>query len=483
MSPVAASAAPEPIRGPLRLLAAPHETLPPGTRLPFGWPAFPVTSDADAILAQAPRAGRLRLTVALEVWHRAELAIGSPTRQEPWVCVVVDHSDVLEVLDIPLPETAVDSPIRLRLSSGGEPIWLLADDANMPPEFRPHIISPAPDAAREARISTFIDRMRSLASLQQFGWKEGCVLEGLLDLAERRPDGGFAAAAEAHLGQFFDRNGELRYEDPWGRPADGQVYGVEGALPFAAIQRLWPAHPSLALLGSYLGSARRSDGAVFDEGMVSAEGAYTIAYPLAVLATARHDQAAVEDALAQLRIRCRELVDGDTVYLRSYQDGHRTYPNWIRAHTWLLLGLTRTLQLLPRGAAPDLAAELVRIAGLVAVHQQPDGLWRCYLDDPATAVETSGSAGIAAALTRGANAGLLSEGSRSVAERAWSGLLGHLTADGMLAGASQANKDGDRLQRADYRILSQMGMGLLAQLAAALDIALPSDAGAASRKG
>lgn len=473
----------EPSRTPLRLLAAPHEALPPRTRLPFGWQAFPVTADADVILAPAPHTGRLRLTVALEVWHRAVLAIGPPAQQEPWVRAVVDHSDVFEVLDVPLPEDAVDAPLRLRLSSGSEPIWLLADGASLPPEFQPHILVPDPGAAREARISSFYDRMRSLSSLQQFGWKEGCVLEGLLDLDERHHDGGFAAAAQAHLGQFLDHNGELRYEDPWGRPADGQVYGVEGALPFAAIQRLWPAHPSLALLGSYLDSARRSDGAVFDEGMVSTEGAYTIAYPLVLLAIARGDWAAVEDALAQLRIRCRELVDGDTVYLRSYHDGRRTYPNWIRAHTWLLLGLTRTLQLLPRGAAPDLAAELERIADLVAVHQQPDGLWRCYLDDPATGVETSGSAGIAAALARGANAGLLGEGSKSVAERAWWGLLGHLTADGMLAGASQANKDGDRLQRADYRILSQMGMGLLAQLAAALDIALPWDTGATSQKG
>jgi hypothetical protein len=40
--------------------------------------------------------------------------------------------------------------------------------------------------------------------------------------------------------------------------------------------------------------------------------------------------------------------------------------------------------------------------------------------------------------------------------------------DGFLGGVAQANKGGERLQRGDYRVIYQMGMGLMAQLIAAL---------------
>ncbi|WP_437206165.1 hypothetical protein [Planctomicrobium sp. SH664] len=42
-----------------------------------------------------------------------------------------------------------------------------------------------------------------------------------------------------------------------------------------------------------------------------------------------------------------------------------------------------------------------------------------------------------------------------------------LTPDGFLQGASQSNKGGEDLQRSEYRVIYQMGMGLMAQLLAA----------------
>jgi hypothetical protein len=47
-------------------------------------------------------------------------------------------------------------------------------------------------------------------------------------------------------------------------------------------------------------------------------------------------------------------------------------------------------------------------------------------------------------------------------------LTRHLTADGLLGGVSQSNKGGEALQRGSYRSIYQMGMGLKAQLIAAL---------------
>jgi rhamnogalacturonyl hydrolase YesR len=97
--------------------------------------------------------------------------------------------------------------------------------------------------------------------------------------------------------------------------------------------------------------------------------------------------------------------------------------------------------------------------------QNRQGLWHCFIDQPETGVETSGSAGIAAALAAGAR--LLPNPPRAVraARAAHRELLRrHLVAGGFLGGASQANRDGERLQRSGYRVIAHYGAGLLAQL-------------------
>jgi rhamnogalacturonyl hydrolase YesR len=107
--------------------------------------------------------------------------------------------------------------------------------------------------------------------------------------------------------------------------------------------------------------------------------------------------------------------------------------------------------------------------GRIAVRPEPAGLWNCFIDDPNGLPDTSGSAGIAAALALSARAGWI-DSSTAIppAERAWQGLLPHIAADGRLGGVAQSNRSGEELQRSDYRILSAMGAGLAAQLHAAL---------------
>ena len=53
------------------------------------------------------------------------------------------------------------------------------------------------------------------------------------------------------------------------------------------------------------------------------------------------------------------------------------------------------------------------------------------------------------------------------AQKTFQGLKNHLTPDGFLTGVAQSNRGGQSLQQSDYRVISQMGMGLMAQLAAA----------------
>lgn len=462
--------------------------LPPaGKRTPFSWPVFAVPGEGGEA-AQEPTLLRwpadrgapeerepawLRLTVALEVWEDMELAVTLADSGRVIGRLELHYCDVFEVLELALSggdaAAAQREGVRLALTEGSGPLFLFGggEPAGVPPVFVPHLLRVDAEADRYER---YLEQFNSLASLQQFGWKEGCVLDGLYDLDNVCPSGGYRETIGRHLGQFIDDRQQLRYEDPWGNITDGRIYGIEGTLPFAALARVHPGHPSLTQMTDYYRSGMRADGALYDEGMVSAEGNYTIAYPLAVVAGLQGRRELEDMAIRQLDIRRRELTDGEDLYLRRYETGERTFRNWIRAYTWYMLGLARTLHLLPhRKDTEHLREEFARIADLALSHQQPDGLWRVFVDEPGMIADTSGSAGIAAALALGVRDGLLPRSALARARRTLLALHRYLTPDGMLGGGSQANKNGEALQRSGYRIVSQMGMGLMAQLIAALE--------------
>jgi rhamnogalacturonyl hydrolase YesR len=147
------------------------------------------------------------------------------------------------------------------------------------------------------------------------------------------------------------------------------------------------------------------------------------------------------------------------------------FKNWCRGVAWYLLGMTRTLAVLKSargGMADELRDELRRASAWAVGLQGGDGLWRNFLDEHGSAADTSGSAGIAAALALGVAEKLLPDANREPAERCLSALRGRLTPDGLLSGVAPSNKGGEELQRSDYRVLMQMGMGLMAQLQGAL---------------
>jgi len=314
-----------------------------------------------------------------------------------------------------------------------------------------------------------LSRMRDLGSLQQFGWKEGCVLDGMLALDRALPERGFADAIVTHLAVFRTGDGGLSYEDPWGRAVQGTfLHGIEAALPFAVLAARDPRDPLLESFVEYALTTQRDDGLVIDDDMVSAEGCYTIAYPLAAIARYCGRPELVPLALAQLELRRTGLADGDVVWLRNEPSG-RSFRSWTRAWSWYLLGMARTLEHIDPGDRPEtLVAEFTRAAAVAVARQLPDGCWRVFLDEPDTGTDTSGSAGIAAALAVGHRLAIAPHGALAAARLTHEMLLDRLTDDGLLDGATQANKDGERLQRRDYRVVSQMGTGLLAQLHAEL---------------
>jgi rhamnogalacturonyl hydrolase YesR len=317
-------------------------------------------------------------------------------------------------------------------------------------------------------VDRFLAGIASPASLQAFGWKLGCVLDGLDDLSRAMDDARFAGRSRSHLAEYFDADGGLRYQDPWGETRRDEIYGIEGLLPLAALARSGDVASALRLCDGYLAHARRGDGAIRDNAMLSTEGMYTVAYPLALLGAASGSEDMLADAALQLRVRIAALRD-DGILLRRYEDGRIEFRDWIRAWTWYLLGLARTIPLLaPHLETADLTAELASVCREARALRRDDGLWCTYPKDASTPVETSGSAGIAAAFAIASRGGLVGPEWFDEARVTFHALLPWVGGEGMLGGASQANKGGERLQRSPHRVNSQVGMGLLGQLLAAL---------------
>ncbi len=384
---------------------------------------------------------------------------------------------------------ALEQGVRLTLTHAATPLWILAP--GLPEGARalePHLLADEHGMADTDRAGAFFRLLGSTASVQAFGWMEGCVLDGLHDLdsatkaVNGKMDTSWRDAINAHLSLFITPDRRLVYENPRGQPDDGRIYGIEGTLPFAVLAKRHPDHPLLDMLLAYYRGHLNADGSFRAPESYTAEGSYTIAYPLAVVAAQRGDAGLAQLAGNVLRQRCERLMRPDGLWLRHHADGSRTFRSWARGVAWHLLGLARTLEQLPPGQGGneladtlDLCDEFRATVSWALGYQRGTGLWGCYLDGGEdTADDSSGSAGIAAAMALGVRFGLLtgadSSAAQAAAKRCWAGLLLHLTPDGFLDGVAQSNRGGESLQRAPYRVLSPMGMGLMGQLAAALRI-------------
>jgi unsaturated rhamnogalacturonyl hydrolase len=457
---LAAALAPEVLSGPALYHplspARPPDPAPAGKRIPFGWKGFRLDFDAPVRLA-APAAAvpespsRFRLAVAVDLRDESVVYAETAVSATPLGRLDVRWAGAFQLFELGLSRRdtglAAREGIRLSRLAGTEPLLFFAPSPELPAELHPHLMTPgALPPVEEARR-----RLRTPAVMQQWSWKLGCVLDGLLELGERE-------AARRLIDMHFPDGRTLVYEDPRSAPADGRVYGVEGVLCFGALARLAPEHPGVELAAEF---GRRFE----DRGAVSTEGCYTVAYPLAVIARQRRDAGLRAAALAVLRRRREVLAAPEVIWQRGLP-GDLHFPNWARGVAWYLLGLVYSMRFL--GPERDILDEFRRAARFSLALRMGNGLWPVFADDPHTGVDTSGSAGIAAALAMGARAGWLGGVEREAARQAKQALDGWLTPDGFLTGQAQENKKGEELQRSRYRAMMQLGLGLWAQLTGAL---------------
>lgn len=148
---------------------------------------------------------------------------------------------------------------------------------------------------------------------------------------------------------------------------------------------------------------------------------------------------------AYLYDKDEHLYYRDSTYFgKTESNGKKVF--WGRGNGWVMAGMVRVLQYLPKNhpARPRFEQQYREMAAKIVTLQQPDGLWRASLLDPASypLKETSGSGFYCYALTWGLNQGLLERATvEPVVLKTWAALVACLQSDGKLTHVQPVGAD------------------------------------------
>jgi hypothetical protein len=281
-------------------------------RAPFGWSAFPISHEHPTILTWSeggahPPAGqtsRLRLTVAVDERLECQVDVTLAKTGRPLGTFDLRFPQALQMFELVWNVTdataAQREGVALRLRAKGPAIWCFSPSSEAdasPREFQPHLLHTTGLVDAKAE---YFRRLASLASIVPFGWMEGCVLDGLRDLAAGKPNSPFEKARREHWAMYLDHESRLAYAAA-SRPLLDQFETIEATLPIADLVLWRPRHRVVDLALGYLASAKKpATGLMYTQGTLSAEGAYTVAYPLAAIGVVRGDKTLSAEALRQL---------------------------------------------------------------------------------------------------------------------------------------------------------------------------------------
>jgi unsaturated rhamnogalacturonyl hydrolase len=135
------------------------------------------------------------------------------------------------------------------------------------------------------------------------------------------------------------------------------------------------------------------------------------------------------------------LYARDTTFIgKKEKNGEKIF--WGRGEGWVMGGLARTLEYLPKDdpARVKYETQLKEMAAAVTKLQGPDGLWRAGMLDPKDydQPELSGSSLMTFGIAWGINNGILDRKVYTpVVTKAWDGMLKHIYADGRLGDIQQ----------------------------------------------
>jgi unsaturated rhamnogalacturonyl hydrolase len=121
---------------------------------------------------------------------------------------------------------------------------------------------------------------------------------------------------------------------------------------------------------------------------------------------------------------------------------------WARGNAWITVAIPELLDLVPEIASADrrfLVAVLTAQVATLKRLQRADGMWTTLLDDPASPIEASATAGFAYGILRGIDAGILPETDRQHADRALDAVLARIDPDGIVLDVSDGTPMGHDL--------------------------------------
>lgn len=455
-------------------------SMPANKSIPFNWPVAEVPVNGSGILLswnKSPKQKytdfRFRVTSATDVREECTLEISLAASKQKIGILDIRFAHYMQPFEMPvsasqLPQMIAEG-IEIKMIRGTKPFWFFveAEEKNeIPDAYLPHLL--IADITRDT--GSWKNRLLSLASLSTFGWMEGCVLDGISMIAVK--DKNAKKVLRQHLEKYFASN-TLVYANLNNLRSAEKITTVESILPFAMLALENPQHAMLQTAINFCTDHADAAGVVADDAgtyrRLKTEECYTISYPLAILAKMLNRPDLEKMAIANLVARVKLLTSDDFIYQNGKETEKPGYGNWARGVGWYLLGMAKTLAVLPINEETILLrSALQKGAELVIRHQQPNGLWTCFLHQPETGIETSGSANIAAALAYGYSQKLLPASFKQAAEKCLQGLKTYYTPDGFLTGTAQVNKGGEGLQRKGFRVISPYALGFIGILETSL---------------
>ncbi|WP_373495841.1 glycoside hydrolase family 88 protein [Aquiflexum sp.] len=454
-------------------------------RIPLGWNAFPiVTKDENSPTVisfsksgQKPKTDTffLRLTAALDIREHVIIKVFLTKSKTELGIFDIQYAHPFQPFELQIAavhyQQILLEGIGLELIQGSKEAWFYGLDALRQDNsgLQPHLFLPE----KTNKEAAFFKNLYSMNSFSPFGWMGGSVQDGLLEL-HKQGKSAATATLKSQLNSYLDPEKGIIFESPQTYPMDGKFNSLEDFLPFSAIGNLYPDHISISNALVYIQKLKNPSENDFT-GHVTTEGCYTLAYPLSVIACQRKDRKFAELAVNHLLLRLEFLSETNSIYQRSTANSQKAYRNWGRGVAWYLLGIVKTLREFENADFGDLDGleeirkDFVKQAGFVLGLQNEKGLFYSYIDIPETGVDTSATAGIAASFAWGFRMGILAEEFASAASLAYQGVQEYISEDGFLRSVSQINRGGEELQKSGYRVISQFGMGLVAQLYAGLN--------------
>jgi hypothetical protein len=393
-------------------------------------------------VAKLPRYVHIRIMAAQDDNEEKWVEAFWPTTGEPLRAFDIRYARQFQLFAITVEradaERIAHEGLGLRLDDGTTPLYLSWKDQRLYQSMKvipisdvrgPHIVNIV-NIASNPPSSELYNRLISQACIQQFGGATGIVLNGMADLGN--------AGVVDRQALFLYANLHRTRENQ--TVSDGQDAGQLLAWAMLTMLASEPTSSGFTIL------AERSLEKL-DQTILTPQSAYLHSYPLAILARTLNRPELAERALAILREVSQQKLG-----------------SWSRDVGLYLLGLVRTLLELPT-VDEALRAEVERLCAWVVQYQSKPGLWATYVDDLKTPPDTMGTAAIATALALAYTKKLVPTRYTTEVNNAVQVLKQFLTPDGFLTGAAPLYAD-EALQRSDYRVISQVGMGFFAQLLA-----------------